>query len=165
MPHPDKRAALHVLTVKRLGGLCDHFQLDRAGKTRKEDFVDVLALCKRASFDAILKELKRDELRQICRAHQLSASGQEKAPLIARILRRERAHSATNATTGSADGVRVNAAVPIFVPEPTKPRSGRSAATLPTASTVSEPANAKKQNAGEQPRSPTTRSPPTSSTS
>lgn len=88
MPHPDKRAALSLLTVKRLGGLCDAFELDRAAGARKDDLVELLARSKRASFEAILGQLKRDELKDICRAHNLDDSGKEKEPIIARILGR-----------------------------------------------------------------------------
>ena len=88
MPHPDKRAALSLLTVKRLGGLCDAFELDRAAGARKDDLVELLARSKRAAFEAILGQLKRDELKDICRAHNLDDSGKEKEPIIARILGR-----------------------------------------------------------------------------
>ena len=62
-----------TLAVKRLGGLCDAFELDRAGVTRKDDLIEVLARSKRASFEEILRQLKRDELKDICRAHDLDA--------------------------------------------------------------------------------------------
>jgi len=91
MPHPDKRAVLGTLTVKRLGGLCDTFELERPGSARKDDLMDLLARSKRASFEAVLAELKRDELKEICRAHGLDDAGKEKEPLIARILGRESA--------------------------------------------------------------------------
>lgn len=89
MPRPDKRTVLAALAVKRLGGLCDAFELDRAGVTRKDDLIEVLARSKRASFEEILGQLKRDELKEICRAHDLDDSGKEKEPIIARILGRE----------------------------------------------------------------------------
>ncbi len=88
MPHPDKRAALTVLTVKRLGGLCDTYELERPSGARKEDLIGLLARSKRASYEAVLDQLKRDELKDICRAHGLDDSGKEKEPLIARILGR-----------------------------------------------------------------------------
>jgi hypothetical protein len=91
MPHPNKRAALDILTVKRLGGLCDTFELERPGSARKDDLIELLAHSKRASFEALLAELKRDELKEICRAHNLDDTGKEKEPIIARILGRESA--------------------------------------------------------------------------
>ena len=89
MPHPDKRVALGTLTVKRLGGLCDSFELERPASARKDDLIELLARSKRASFEAVLAELKRDELKEICRAHDLDDAGKEKEPLVARILGRE----------------------------------------------------------------------------
>jgi type I restriction enzyme M protein len=89
MPQPDKRAALGTLTVKRLGGLCDTFELERPAAARKDDLIDLLGRSKRATFEAILTELKRDELKDICRAHGLDDAGKEKGPIIARILGRE----------------------------------------------------------------------------
>ncbi len=91
MPHPNKRAALGILTVKRLGGLCDTFELERPGGARKDDLIELLAHSKRASFEALLAELKREELKEICRAHDLDDTGKEKEPIIARILGRESA--------------------------------------------------------------------------
>ena len=91
MPHPDKRAALGILTVKRLGGLCDTFELGRPGGARKDDLIELLVRSKRASFEAILAELKREELKEICRAHGLDDAGKEKEPILARILGRESA--------------------------------------------------------------------------
>lgn len=43
MPHPDERAALGILTVKRLGGLCDTFELERSDSARKDDLIELLA--------------------------------------------------------------------------------------------------------------------------
>jgi type I restriction enzyme M protein len=88
MPHPNKRAVLGILTVKRLGGLCDTFELERPGSARKDDLIELLAASKRASFEALLAELRRDELKEICRAHGLDDGGKEKEPIIARILGR-----------------------------------------------------------------------------
>ena len=89
MPRPDKRTVLAVLAVKRLGGLCDAFELDRAGVTRKDDLIELLARSKRASFEELLGQLKHTELKDICRAHALDEAGKEKEPIIARILGRE----------------------------------------------------------------------------
>lgn len=86
---PSKRAILAVLPIKRLGVLCDAFQLERTGFTRKDDYLDLLNNSKVASLEDILAALKRDELKEICRAHDLDDSGKEKEPIIARILGRE----------------------------------------------------------------------------
>lgn len=60
MPHPDKRAALGTLTVKRLRGLCDAFALERPGGVRKNDLIELLVRSRRVSLEALLAELKRE---------------------------------------------------------------------------------------------------------
>lgn len=109
MPRLDKRAVLDNLTVKRLGGLCDAFELDRAGVTRKDDLVELLGRSKSASFEALLGQLKRDELKEICRAHGLDDSGKEKEPIIARILGREPTGLAQPELPGVQGGRRADA--------------------------------------------------------
>lgn len=89
MPPPTKRAVLAVLPVTRLGALCEIFKLDRTGVTLKDDFLSLLTRAKRASLEDVLANLKRDELKEICRAHGLEDGGKEKSQLIARILGRE----------------------------------------------------------------------------
>ena len=86
MPLPTKRAVLAILPVKRLGALCDTFELDRAGVVRKDDLVDLLARAKRLSLEDLLGALKQDELKAVCRSQGLEDSGKEKALLIGRIL-------------------------------------------------------------------------------
>ena len=86
MPLPTKRTVLTALPVKRLGALCDIFGLDRTGVTLKDDYLDLLVRAKRASLEDVLANLKRDELKEICRTHDLNDGGKEKGQLIARIL-------------------------------------------------------------------------------
>ncbi len=86
MRKPTKRSVLAELTVKRLAGLCDTFELARAGLTRKDDLIDALARAKRAGLAELLELLSRDELAAICRGHGLDDAGKAKAPFVARIL-------------------------------------------------------------------------------
>lgn len=109
MPRPDKRAVLDVLTLKRLGSLCDAFELDRGGVTRKDNLAELLTRSKRASFEAILGQLKRDELKEICRAFGLDDAGKEKEPIIARILGREPATQVQPELPGVGAGQRAQA--------------------------------------------------------
>lgn len=46
-----------VLPIKRLGALCDTLELDRAGLTRKDDYLDLLTNSRRASLEKILAAL------------------------------------------------------------------------------------------------------------
>ncbi len=128
MPHPNKRAALGILTVKRLGGLCDTFELERPGGARKDDLIELLAHSKRASFEALLAELKRDELKEICRAHDLDDTGKEKEPILARILGRESAPAPEH--QAALPGVPTDAGrvSPPQADEAKKPRAKKTAA-------------------------------------
>ncbi|MBZ5713768.1 N-6 DNA methylase [Nannocystis pusilla] len=88
MSPPSKRAILQALTVKRLGGLCDVLELDRAGVVRKDDLVDLLHRSRTASPEVILEKLSRDELKAVCRAGGLDHGGTARQPLVDRILGR-----------------------------------------------------------------------------
>lgn len=60
MPHADKRAVLGALTVKRLEGLCDAFEVESPRGARKNDLVELLALSKRVPLEALQAELRRE---------------------------------------------------------------------------------------------------------
>jgi len=83
---PNKRSSLEVLTKKRLVQLARMFELGVPASHAKAEFVDALGSSEKASFAAILAELNRAELKDICRAHELDDSGKEKAVIAARIL-------------------------------------------------------------------------------
>ena len=121
MPTPDQRKALSVLTVKRLGGLCDAFELGRAGASRKEELVELLVRSRRAPFDGLLPQLKRDELKEMCRALGLDDGGEEKEPIITRLLGRE----VTPATEPQSELPKLQAdSNPQTSPEPSPAPSG-----------------------------------------
>ena len=85
MARPTERTALHVLTRARLLELADAAGLALSRNTAKPDLVEALAGAP-IGFDELLSALKRDDLKEICRAFALDDGGREKAPLIARIL-------------------------------------------------------------------------------
>ena len=89
MSKVDQRDALEVLTRARLIELGQGFELDVTTRSSKDELIEALARSKRASYEAILDELSRDELKGICRAHELSDKGTAKAGIIDRILGRE----------------------------------------------------------------------------
>ena len=129
MSPPLKRTVLQTLSVKRLGGLCDALALDRVRMVRKEELVDLLHRSRSASLEAILDELGRDELKAICRAHDLDQSGVARQPLIDRILGR------------APTQVQLLADVPSKPPSPLppKPRVSRKAPAV-SSPAVSSPA-------------------------
>lgn len=89
MPRPSKRTALESLTKARLLELDRGFELAAPQNHAKADFIEALAKSKRASFEKVLDLLGRDELKAICRGHDLDEGGRAKQVLIDRILGRE----------------------------------------------------------------------------
>lgn len=75
VPRVDQRSALDTLTKARLIELADGFELSIAHGRPKDEFIDGLAASRRASFEKLLGLLSRDELKAICRAHELSDRG------------------------------------------------------------------------------------------
>ncbi|KIG14291.1 Type I restriction-modification system, DNA-methyltransferase subunit M [Enhygromyxa salina] len=86
MPRPTKRSALRTLAKPRLAALVEQFAIDISPRSAGAKLVDALARARKLSFAELLHELSRDELKQICRAHDLDDSGRSKDPIIARIL-------------------------------------------------------------------------------
>lgn len=98
MHRPDKRSALDCLPRPRLLEIASAFELDASSRLKKDEIIEVIAHSRRASFEAVLDLLKREELKEICRAHGLTESGKEKHLLRDRILMRETEADATPAT-------------------------------------------------------------------
>lgn len=86
MTRIDQRTALDALTRPRLLEIGAALDLDLSPRLRKSELVDALAGSRRASLQRILDQLKRDELKAICRAVGLDDSGRTKARLADRIL-------------------------------------------------------------------------------
>jgi len=82
----QRRTALDALPRDRLLALADHFEIPVADRRPKDLVLDVLAGARKFDFAALLAELSRDELKDICRALGLDDSGKEKAGIAARIL-------------------------------------------------------------------------------
>ena len=81
-----KGSVLKVLNRTRLQELIDRFDLDRPSRAKKDDLVNILTRSRRASLEDLIGTLRRDELKAICRAHDLDDTGRAKRDLIDRIL-------------------------------------------------------------------------------
>lgn len=88
MPTIDQRDALGVLIKPRLLEIAAALGLDVPGRSLKTELVDAIVASPRAPFPRILELLRRDELKAICRAAGIDASGREKAVIAERILGR-----------------------------------------------------------------------------
>lgn len=86
LPRPTKRTALQTLTKPRLIEIASGFELGVAQNKPKDEFIEALASSHKASFDKVLALLSRDELKEICRAHDLDDGGKKKQVIIDRIM-------------------------------------------------------------------------------
>jgi type I restriction enzyme M protein len=104
VPRLDQRSALDTLTKKRLGEIATGFELEVAASKPKDDFIDAIASSRKASFERVLEVLSRDELKEICRAHDLDDGGRAKQVIIDRILGRDAAGEPAEAAETGSDG-------------------------------------------------------------
>ncbi len=86
MTKPTKRSVLNVLTAPRLCALTGHFDLPITARHPRVDHLEALANSQKVRFSALLAELTEDELKAICRVHQLGDACGRRADLAARIL-------------------------------------------------------------------------------
>ncbi len=82
---PAKRAILSALTSRELRAGADRYALPVAGRGDKEQLADALARARKVRVTALLQELSRDRLKELCRAFDLDDSGRRKADLAARL--------------------------------------------------------------------------------
>jgi type I restriction enzyme M protein len=80
-----KRDVLEQLKRDELAALADRFELPVQDRRSKGALVETLAGSRRAGLAAILEDLPRIRLKEICRALGLDDSGREKAAIIARL--------------------------------------------------------------------------------
>lgn len=86
MPRPDKRSSLTLLTDVRLRQLAENFELHTKTGLQHGELVELLASSKRVAFESLLRELKRAELKEICRHHGLDDGGKAKTEIVVRIF-------------------------------------------------------------------------------
>ena len=84
---PTKRPILTTLTTRELRTAVDAYELQVDDRRVRVQLIDALALSRKARIDEILQALKRDRLKDLCRALGLDDSGRAKAEIVARIIR------------------------------------------------------------------------------
>ena len=112
MAQPSKRSALTTLTRVRLLELADLFELELPRAAAKGELIEALAHSKRASFSKLLDALKREELKDICRAHGLDDGGRD------RILGTDADDAPVEAQGTPAPASQLS----MLAPDPTQPR-------------------------------------------
>ncbi len=111
MPTIDQRTAFGVLTKPRLLEITAALGLSLPGRLLK--LVDAVAASPRAPFPWILEQLRRDELKAICRTAGIDDSGRAKAVIVDRILgRRPDGTRDTLTKADLVDAVTAEAGVP-----------------------------------------------------
>ena len=81
----SKRVILEHLNRNTLRDLADTFEVEVEDRRVHQHLVDALAASRRASLSEILATFSRDELKELCRALDLSDRGRAKADLMERI--------------------------------------------------------------------------------
>lgn len=104
----DQRDALDVLTMPRLFEIAEELELGLSPRLRKTELVEAVASSRRAPFPQILRLLRREELKAVCRTAGIDDSGRAKAMIIDRILGKG---SSDRSTLTKADLVEAVAAV------------------------------------------------------
>jgi type I restriction enzyme M protein len=82
----SRRQIFENLTLARTRELLAIFNIDGLSGLNKGELIDKLSRKNSLKPEAVLNELKRDELKGLCEAHCLDSSGREKRVLISRLL-------------------------------------------------------------------------------
>ncbi|MCA9691250.1 MAG: DEAD/DEAH box helicase family protein, partial [Myxococcales bacterium] len=91
MPTPNKRSVLRVLTRATLLDIGRRHGLDVRVSDDHRSLVNAIAGSRKAGLEDIVRGLSRDELKKVCRQHDLDDSGRSKRPIADRILGLEEA--------------------------------------------------------------------------
>ncbi len=82
---PLKRQVLEELKRDELIAAVERFELPAADKRVRDLLIDALASSRKATLAELLGDLKRDRLKELCRALGLDDGGREKALIIERL--------------------------------------------------------------------------------
>jgi type I restriction enzyme M protein len=123
-----KRDVLEQLKREELVAAVDRFELEVGDRRVRGALVEALAGSRRAGLAAILGDLSRDRLKEICRELGLDDSGREKAVLIARLAGEAPAALQLAATPLVAAAPRAAEAAPSSMDRAPVPRAGRARA-------------------------------------
>ncbi len=104
---PLKRQVLEELKRNELIAAVERFELPVADKRVRNLLIDALASSRKAKLTEILGDLKRDRLKELCRAFGLDDGGREKAVIAERLAEKRPTAARSDAPKGaSARGAR-----------------------------------------------------------
>jgi len=127
---PTKRQILEELKREELIAAADRFDVPIADRRVKTVLVEALASSHGAATEEILADLKRDRLKELCRALDLDDGGREKAILISRLI--EDTRGSTEAAGGPGTAVSDKDRRPVPEPPADRPAWRPSVTTPPT---------------------------------
>ncbi|MCK9464124.1 MAG: SAM-dependent DNA methyltransferase, partial [Proteobacteria bacterium] len=82
---PTKREIIELLKRDELNEVVERFELDVADRRSKDGLIEAVAASRTATLDEVLGGLKRERLKELCRALRLDDAGREKSEIIARL--------------------------------------------------------------------------------
>ena len=88
-PVTRKRQILELLNRTELLDIVGHYELEVADRRVVAQLVDGVAASRKVDIDAVLRELARDRLKELCRGLGLDDGGKEKVLIIDRLLGRD----------------------------------------------------------------------------
>ncbi|WP_437939297.1 N-6 DNA methylase [Sorangium sp. So ce341] len=101
---PTPHDVLQLLSRADLAALADRFGVDLPDRRKKAAIVDAMLSAPGLPFDALLRALRIDELKELCRALGLDARGRDKAVLVERLLEEPSPEIAARGVTGTQTG-------------------------------------------------------------
>jgi type I restriction enzyme M protein len=106
---PTPRDVLLQLSRADLAALADRFGVDLLDRRKKAAIIDAMLSAPGLQLHELLRALRIDELKELCRALGLDARARDKAMLVERLLEDRSSESAARgaAGTGEATGVRL----------------------------------------------------------
>jgi adenine-specific DNA-methyltransferase len=134
-----RRAALEVLSRDRLAEITSEFDLDVEDKRAQAAHIDAIIKARSLDFADVLRDLSRDELKDICSALGLDTSGKKKDLIVDRIVSSGTGVSGTGGTVanqkvGDKESPKFSLAAPEAKPKKTRaPAAARSTGGEPTA--------------------------------
>ncbi|XXT21456.1 N-6 DNA methylase [Sorangium sp. So ce429] len=97
---PTPRDVLLLLPRAALAALADRFGVDLPDRRKKAAIIDAMLSAPGLQLDELLRALRVDELKELCRALGLDARGRDKAVLVARVLEDRSPEGAAHGAVG-----------------------------------------------------------------
>src|ERR1044071_3048970 len=111
-----KRRIVQALTKQELLAIADTYGLEVEDRRVRDQLIEAAAASREVELGAVLRDMSRDRLKELCREVGLDDSGKEKAPIIERLIGSRAGITPSSQPNGAqangakANGGRTNAA-------------------------------------------------------